>query len=238
MHTNWDDEEETLWQRHRWLLPAIVITVGGGVAYAFTQVKMDTEAPVRAPERMVTITLPPPPPRLPPPPPPPKPPEQKPEEEEKPEMIEQEKMDEPEEKPEPAKDDPPPALGTAIKGDGAGDGFGLSGSGNGMIGGSGNGSGRKKGSAFGWYAAQVQGSIADAVRRNGKTKFASGQREVRIWVDSSGRVTRASVSGGSGEAEVNLALSNEVLSGLQLREAPPSNMPMPIVLRITAQKPN
>ena len=25
---NWDDEEETLWQRHRWLLPASAI--GGG----------------------------------------------------------------------------------------------------------------------------------------------------------------------------------------------------------------
>ena len=151
-------------------------------------------------------------------------------------MIEQKKMEEPEEKPEAPKDDAPPALGTAIKGDGTGDSFGLSGSGNGLIGG-GNGGGRKKGSAFGWYATQVQSSIADAVRRNGKTKFASGSRDVRIWVDSTGRITRATVSGG-GEADVNVALNSEVLSGLQLREAPPANMPMPIVLRINAQRPN
>ncbi len=234
---NWDDEEETLWQRHRWLLPAIITSVGGGVAFAFTQVKMDgPPAPVRAPERMIAITLPPLP-KPPPPPPPPKPPEQKPEEEQKEEMVEQPKADEPEQKPEPVKDDPPPALGTGIKGDGAADGFGLSGNGNGMIGGSGTGSGRAKGSAFGWYASQVQTSIADAVRRNGRTKFASGRRDVRLWVDATGRVTRATVSGG-GEADVNLALNDEVLTGLQLREAPPANMPMPIVLRINAQRPN
>ena len=84
----------------------------------------------------------------------------------------------------------------------------------------------------------MQSSIADAVRRNGKTKFASGSRDVRIWVDSTGRITRATISGGGGEADVNVALNSEVLSGLQLREAPPANMPMPIVLRINAQRPN
>ena len=236
---NWDDEEETLWQRHRWLLPAIITTVGGGVAFAFSQAKFDSSpAPVRAPERMVTISLPPLP-KPPPPPPPPKPPEPKPQEDQpKEEMLEQEPVKE-EPKPEPPKDSPPAALGTAIKGDGTPDGFGLAaGGGNGMIGGTGNGSGSRGGSAFGWYASQVQTSIAEAVRRNGKTKFASGQRTARIWVDSTGRITRATISGGGGEADVNLALNNEVLSGLQLREAPPSNMPMPIVLRINAQRPN
>lgn len=235
---NWDDEEETLWQRHRWLLPVLVTTLGGGVAFAFTQVKFDETPPApRAPERMVTISLPPLP-KPPPPPPPPKPPEQKPEEQPKEEMVEQVPVKE-EPKPEPPKDSPPAALGTAIKGDGGADGFGLApGGGNGMIGGSGNGNGRRGGSAFGWYASQVQSSIADAVRRNDKTKFASGQRTARIWVDSTGRVTRVTISGGGGEADVNAALNNEVLSGLQLREAPPANMPMPIVLRISAQRPN
>jgi periplasmic protein TonB len=233
---NWDDEEETLWQRHRWLLPSIVVTVGGGVAFAFTQVKTnDAPAPSRAPERMIMIAPPPPPPK-PLPPPPPKPSEPK-QEEQKEQMIEQEKVEEKEEKPAP-QDDPPPALGTGIKGDGAADGFGLGTRGNGMIGGNGNGSGRKKGSAFGWYAAQIQTSIADAVRRNGKTKFASGSRDVRVWVDSTGRITRATISGGGGESDVNVALNNEVLTGLQFRDAPPANMPMPIVLRISAQRPN
>ncbi|MBX7208530.1 MAG: hypothetical protein K1X78_09480 [Verrucomicrobiaceae bacterium] len=236
---NWDDEEESIWQRHRWLLPACITMLGGGVAFAFVQVKPKDEAPPPPkPEKMIFIAPLPPLPKPPPPPPPPKPKPPEPEEQKKEEMIEQPKVEEPEQKPEPAKDDPPPALGTAIKGDGAGDGFGLSGSGNGMVGGSGNGTGRKKGSAFGWYAGQVQSSIADAVRRHGKTKFATGQRTVRIWVDATGRITRASISGGGGEADVNAALNGEVLTGLQLREAPPSNMPMPIVLRISGQRPN
>jgi hypothetical protein len=33
------------------------------------------------------------------------------------------------------------------------------------------------------------------------------------------------------------AIKNEVMAGLQLREPPPKDMPLPIVLRLTAQRP-
>jgi len=147
-------------------------------------------------------------------------------------MIEQEPVEQEEAKPEPAQTpDEPGPIGTALTGNGPGDGFGLSGgSGLGGIGG-GSGGGKKGGSRFGWYAGKVQTSVADALRRNGKTQKASMNVSAKIWVDSNGRVTRA--TGSSGE----IALG-DVLTGLQFSEPPPADMPMPINLRITAKRPN
>jgi hypothetical protein len=51
--------------------------------------------------------------------------------------------------------------------------------------------------------------------------------EVRVWVDSSGRITRAS---GGGDAAA-------VLEGVRLSGPPPADMPMPIVMRISAKRP-
>ena len=82
----------------------------------------------------------------------------------------------------------------------------------------------------------MQSRIADALRRNGRTRNANLSMQVRIWADSSGRITRASLVGSTGDSALDSAIANEVLSGLQLQEAPPADMPMPINLRITARK--
>lgn len=161
-------------------------------------------------------------------------------------MIEQPKMEEPEEKPDeppPKAEEPPQApIGTGIVGNGPGDGFGLgygsgmSGGGNGMIGGSGTGG--RRGSRWGWYAGQVQNAIADALRRDRRTRSASLSVHAKIWADSSGRITRAQLASSTGDSALDGAIRNEILTGVQLQEAPPQDMPMPINLRLTARKPN
>src|SRR5581483_1215174 len=138
-----------------------------------------------------------------------------------------------EQKPEPPKEAEAPSTG--IKGDGN-DAFGLSGKGGLGIGG-GNGSGHSA-SRWGWYAAQVQSRISDALRANRRTRNASLRVEVRVWPDATGRITRASLSGSSGDPAVDAAIKNEVLTGLQLSEPPPQGMPIPIVMRLTARRPN
>lgn len=147
-------------------------------------------------------------------------------------MIEQEPV---KEEPKPEEPPPEPQMGTSIKG--APDGFGLSGSGSGMgtgIGGKGSGSRSK----WGWYASAVQGSVMNALRAHKLVRTASMTVTVRVWVDSTGRVTRATLAGSSGRAEIDSALKNEVLAGLQLQSPPPEGMPMPIVMRVTAKRPN
>ena len=153
-------------------------------------------------------------------------------------MVAQEPVNEPEDKPEPKPANEPPDIGTSVKGDGPADGFGLSGrGGNGRIGGTGNGGGQR--SRWGWYAGQVQGRIAEGLRQNKKTRSAriSGV-QVRVWPDAAGRITRAQLAGSTGDAAVDAAIRNEVLTGLQLQEPPPQGMPTPIVLRLSARRPN
>jgi len=125
-----------------------------------------------------------------------------------------------------------PTLGTGLKGDGEGlAGLGGSGNGGGFGGPRGGG-----GSKWGWYAGQVQTRVADALRRNNKTKTASMKIQVRIWPDSTGRITRAKLDGTTGDSKLDEALQG-VLNGLQLQEPPPPGMPAPIVLRLTARRP-
>lgn len=233
----WDEDDDGFWDRHRTkVILGAIFLVGGGVgAYVISTPGKVPPVRPKAPVMMVSLPpLPPPPPPPPPPklPPPPEEPEQK--------MVEQTPVEEPEPKPEePKPDDSPPPLGTALQGNGPPDGFGLSGSGgNGMLGGNGNGTrGGRGGSKYGWYAGQVQTRIAEALRKNNRTRSASLSVQVRIWADSNGRITRASLADSTGDAAVDGAIRNEILTGLQLQEPPPQDMPMPIVLRITARRP-
>jgi TonB family protein len=69
------------------------------------------------------------------------------------------------------------------------------------------------------------------------TRAANLRADVKIWADSTGRVTRAAIASSSGNAALDATLRDQVLTGLQLSEPPPEGMPMPIVLRVTARRP-
>lgn len=229
-------EEEpapSFFQRFR--LPIIIggMVVLGGLAFVFMPKQ---EAKKKPAVSMVNI-MPPLPPPPPPPPPPPTPPPQEPppEPENKPQEFEPEEKPV-EAKPEPPAPEPAPALGSNIQGDGP-NAFGLSGTGSGVIGGSGKGTGGSGASKWGWYAGKVQTTVVQALRNHRRTKSAQLSIKVRIWADSTGRITRVTLSGTSGDPAVDKALQNEVLNGLQLPEPPPEGMPMPIVMKITAQRP-
>lgn len=174
------------------------------------------------------------------PPPPPPPPIERPIEQ--PKMVEQQKMEVPEFKPqEPRlKDEPPPKapdlsgpLGLDADAEGPGDSFGLAGTpgGSGILGGGGGGS------RWGWYASMVQDQVMDTLRANPKTrKMVTGGYEVRLWVDGSGRVTRARMSRSTGDPDIDSLLVNEIFPGMRLKEPPPRDMPMPIVGRGTGRR--
>ena len=152
-------------------------------------------------------------------------------------MMEQSPIDDPDPKPDEKPPEAPPAVGTHIKGNGPPDGFGLKAGGSGFALGGDNGSARAH-SPFGWYAAQVQATIADALRNNRRTRSADLRLKVRIWPDAAGRIIRVKLSGSSGDLATDEAIKNEVLAGLQLQEPPPPGMPLPIVMRLTARRPN
>ena len=171
--------------------------------------------------------------------PPPQMPEQK--------MIEQPKMAEPEfkedrpvEKPrdEPVKDaknnEPPGPLSLDAKAVGPGDLFNL----GGKPGGNPYGGGGGGGSRWGWYGSIVTAQIESALRSNPKTRNMATRIQVRLWADATGRVNRVQLTPSTGDAELDAIIRNEVLGNLTLREPPPKDMPMPVVTRVSAQRPS
>jgi protein TonB len=221
MATNDIDEPGFFRQNRAGLTVTVVVLIGAGFL-VFKFVQSSKSSPRRAPE-LVMIKLPPPPPT----------PPQQPTPEEKIAEQQEQKIETPDEKP---KDEPPkppdePPIGTGIKGDGRGDNFGLTGS-------TGNGFGGNGGNRFDWYAGQVQSSVGQALRNNRRTRVAELRIRVRVWPDASGRITRAQLTGSTGDLGLDAAIRDEVLTGLQLSEPPPAGMPMPIVLRLTAKRSN
>ncbi len=77
---------------------------------------------------------------------------------------------------------------------------------------------------MGMVRSEVQTRVADVLRQNSHTRNASLRVDVRIWPDSTGRVTRAQLVSSTGNAEIDNAIKNEVLTGLQLQEPPPAGI--------------
>jgi periplasmic protein TonB len=220
-----DDEPEqppqSFLRRYRIAITVTGVVIAGIIAFA--KLISGGGGPSRH-ESVVMVNLPPPPPPPQITPPPPPPPEQ--EKTEQP-MIKEQQPKEVEAKP---KDQAP--LGTGIKGNGP-DSFGLSGKeGNGRIGGDSGG-----GTKWSWYAREVQVQVQQALQENRKTRSASLAVNVRIWPNPAGRITRAQIAGSTGDPMLDEALS-EALTGLQLPDPPPSDMPSPITLRVTERRPH
>jgi TonB family protein len=197
---------------------------------AFIMLHSSKPEPARIPPPVTMVVIQPP---KPPPPPPPLP---------QPKTIVQPKMATPVAKPvipnQPAKPAPPkpssaPALGTSLKSNGTSNAFDLSGngSGNGIIGGSGTGGG-----GGGSYGDAVSYQIQQALQKNAVTRHAAAGLVVRIWVDASGTITRVELEKSSGNAEMDDAIQNKVLSGMQLN-APPPGTQMPIEMSLTGEQP-
>ena len=225
-----DEEDDGYFRRNR--VPLIVgAVVLGGLIWGFLQMPKGDSGPAKKkPETVVKITsLPPPPPPPPPkviPPPPPK----------MEKKIEQPPMEKtPENKPKPS-DEPPKGLGTSIKGSGPGMGLGSGRGLGGVIGGTGNGDGSARLASL--YAGKAGTRIEQELRTHRKTRTASLRVEVRIWPDSTGKITKVALAGTTGDASLDEAIKSEILMGLQIQEPPPQGMKMPIVLRLNARRPS
>jgi periplasmic protein TonB len=230
-----DEDDESFFQRNRVAIIFGVVLLAGGGWYFLGKPAGKSEAPSKPREqRMVMVIPPPPPPPLPTPPPvvpkiPPPPTEKK---------AEMAPVDKPAEKApvEKPAEKPPESLGTSIKG---GEGMaGLSlGGGNGMIGGTGDGPGGGGDSAGKQYAWRMKEKIAEALRNNRKTRSATMRVEAQVWVDPSGRISRATLDRSTGDQSLDQALTGEILPGIQISEPPPQGMRMPIPYRFTARRP-
>jgi protein TonB len=134
----------------------------------------------------------------------------------------------------PSHPDTPAPLTTTIHGPNGTDGLAPSGPG---IGGAGTGIDSGSGNKFGAFADEVQSRIAQALQADPRTRTAAMKLTVRIWPDSTGRVTKARIAPGTGDVSLDALIQNQILTGMQLTSAPPADMPVPIVMNVTAQRP-
>jgi protein TonB len=220
IHSDWGDEEEKPTGFRKWRAPLIVALLSlTAIGYAVKVLsKADGSGAKKDSVAMIQIM----PAAPPPPPPPPPPPEQM-----KEEMIKQE--EDKEEEPDPA-----PVIETAVKGPASGGIVVAQQRPSNFLAKRSDG-GKTK---WGWYASQVQTRISEELRKNPRTRKADGRFEVRIWIDpATGRVTRARLGSSTGDTGLDSGIA-EALQGAQLQQPPPEGMPMPIVLRVTARRPN
>lgn len=223
MHTDFDDEPEEppqhFFRRYRIALIVTGLVLAGIIVVA--KFALSSGGSSKRDSITLVSLAPPPPPvitRSPPPPP----------------QQEEQKMDQPMIKEDQPKEAPPKnePLSTGIKGDGP-NSFGLSDKpGNGRI-----GTDSGKGTKWAWYANQVQSRVQQALQRNRKTRSASVSVNVRVWPDANGRINRAQLANSTGDPLLDAAIRDEVLTGLQLDQPPPTDMPAPITLRLAARRP-
>jgi outer membrane biosynthesis protein TonB len=78
--------------------------------------------------------------------------------------------------------------------------------------------------------------VRDTISRYPRTREAVVNQQVRLWPDASGRISRAHLVGSTGDPALDTAIT-DALTGLQLSEPPPSDMPAPILLRLSSRRP-
>ena len=168
--------------------------------------------------------------KQPPQPPPPKPPEKPPE---PPKIKEEVKIDQPKDEPKPdepkAADEKPASdkpLGVDAEGGAGSDGFGLAGNKGGrdfLTTGGGGGA---------YYSGLLQRQFFEALTRNRKVLKDEFRVVVRVWLGDDGRVQKADIVTGSGNAKVDDLIQVTLLEMTPLRDIPPSSM-RPMQLRLS-----
>lgn len=226
------DDDEPGWLRRN-LASVIAAVVACGVigAVAYVASHLGDTKPTLKQIQQVTLLKPPP-----PPPPPP----------DKPKPIEDEKTPEPEMikplddvKPLPPMPDlppPPGPLGLDSEGTGPGDSYGLVGQPGGRAlgeGGHGAGGGTGGPASWKWYASAVQAEFTEAISNNEKTRYADFPRtKLAIWATPDGQVTKIRLHKSTGDPELDAAIERELTRRIFLRQPPPKDMPMPIVIYV------
>ena len=177
---------------------------------------------------MTTVKLLPDTPPPPPPPPPKEPPKEQPKE-----------VKEVKEIPQPKPDQAPPAEVLKMEG-AAGDGpspFAAGAVNNEYKGGD---VGTKIGGGpskyqFAYYTGMIKTQIEQAIAKDKTLANGSYKLVVKVWVSGNGHIERFEIVGSSGDAMIDGLIKKTVSEMPPLSESPPSDMPQPVKLKVTAR---
>lgn len=210
-------------QKREVLLPRLV---AGGLLLLFlvgaalllrTILSHKVSAPKRTVETVVRIIRPPPQ-ETPPPPPPPEKVE---------EPIPKDMPDKtPDQQPQP---DVNQQLGLDAQGSAGGDDFGLAARHGGadLIGGSND--------PFGSYTSKVKQAVLEILSDDQRVRKGSYDVVVRIWLTHDGAVSHCALTRSSGSRDKDRAIEQDIARVGRIAEAPPIEMPEPVILRIVSK---
>ena len=211
------------WKRNA--LIAGVFVFFAGSAYGIYALVNNDAAPRKKVMETIAIKLIPPPPPPPPPPAPPPPPK----------MVEQ-KIEQPVDKPdERPKEAPPPQAADLGASQGPCTSSCVATSGRDpsfqapTIGGSGFGRAN-----YGHYAALMQDQIGKRIHQDEKLEVAKFRATIRVWLTDAGTVERVEMARTSGDNTLDNRIRQIIGSMPKLPEAPPKDMPQPVIVRIGA----
>jgi periplasmic protein TonB len=205
-------------KRATWVggLLLVLVLVGSAVWFIHGIVSKKENKPPHVVENVTLIRPPPPPEETPPPPPPP------------------EKVEEPlpQDEPPPSPDNAPapsPQLGLDAEGTAGGDSFGLAA----RLGGSEiTGTG---GAVFAWYTGKLKTAISDCLSEDQKLRGKKYTVGVKIWIEPDGRVKEVRASNGTGNREIDNAITANLATRCRFSESPPLEMPQPVSLQIVSR---
>jgi protein TonB len=213
------DRENSLRKRAPLLggLLVVLILVSAMVWFVRGFMANKDKRPPRTVQNITVIRPPPPPPPEETPPPPP------------PEKVEQPL---PQNEPEPTPDNTPtPSQQLGLDADGAAgdDGFGLAArKGGSDIAGSG-------GAAFAWYTGKLKDEVNDRLSLDAKLRGKKFSVGIRIWLESDGRIKDIKMTSGTGNRDIDSAISSDIAALGRLGASPPIEMPQPISLQIVSR---
>lgn len=199
-------------------LTLFVAGLGTGAVAFVRSFLNSTPAPKQKVVQEIHLIRPPPPPPDEPPPPPPPP---------------EEKVDvpDPQQQPDPTpSNEPPPSeqLGLDADGSAGGDAFGLVAhkGGRDLLG--------TGGSAIAWYGGLLKNEIYDLLSSDAKTRKGPYSVTIQVWVRGDGSVERVGIARSSGDRDRDQVIET-TLARVRLSQAPPAEMPNPVILRIDSR---
>ncbi len=215
-----DREEDSLWRRYRSTIVALLILAV--VAYGIVSVVSGGGSGRKHVVETIALRVipPPPPPKVEPPPQPPK-------------MVEEQKIQPPVDKPvDTPKDAPPPGpLSLEGKGGPGSDAFGL----GGKIGGTDYMDGQGGGTRFGHFAVLMQERITKSLHADEKLNSDKFIATIKVWLTDAGKIDRVQFLRTTGDQEIDARIQQVIGTMPELPEAPPKDMPQPVIIRIGAR---
>lgn len=210
-------------RRYRVIGTVALILLAG--SYEVFRIVTDTAAPKKRVLETIAVKIIPPPPPPPPPPAPPPPPK----------MVEQQKIEPPAEKPDDAPKTAPQSQAADL---GASQGPCTAN----CVATSGNdptykpqiGDSRPSGNGFRRYAVMMQDQIGKRLHQDDKLDVSRFRVTIKIWLSEAGRVEKVELSRKTGDGQMDQRIEQAIASMPAMPEAPPKEMPQPIVVRIGA----